>query len=249
MTRYKLTIEYDGRNFCGWQRQTNGPSVQETIEVAIRDFCGDSVILHVAGRTDSGVHAMGQVAHLDVEKDFPEETVRNALNFHLSKAHRPLDISILSAEKVSEDFHARFSATKRIYHYRISTRGAPLALENGKRWHVPSSLNIQAMQEAANCLIGHHDFTTFRAKHCQAKSPVKTLDQLDVEQSGDEILITASARSFLHHQVRNLVGTLRLVGEGKWSVADVKEALAQKDRAKGGPTAPAQGLYLLRVEY
>jgi tRNA pseudouridine38-40 synthase len=245
LPRYKFTIEYDGRPFVGWQRQDNGPSVQQAMEEAISAFCGETARLHCAGRTDAGVHALGQVAHVDLAKEAKPETVRDALNFHL----KPHPISVLQVEQVSERFHARLSAKGRAYLYRIVNRRAPLALERGRAWHVAVPLDEAAMHRAAQALVGRHDFTTFRASLCQARSPVKTLDALEVERQGLEIRVTARARSFLHHQVRNMVGTLELVGEGKWSERDVAQALEARDRAKGGPTAPAEGLYLATIAY
>jgi tRNA pseudouridine38-40 synthase len=245
MPRYRLTLEYDGRGFVGWQRQDNGPSVQAALEAAILGFCGESVTVHAAGRTDSGVHALGQVAHIDLAKDASADTVRDALNAHL----RPASVAVLEAAIVDETFHARFSAIERRYLYRIVNRRAPLALDVGRAWQVGYALDAAAMQAAAQRLVGQHDFTSFRAAECQAKSPVKTLDALVVTRDGDEIRVAARARSFLHHQVRNMVGTLKLVGEGKWTAADVTVALDARDRAKGGPTAPAEGLYLVAVRY
>ena len=245
MTRYKLTLEYDGSGFVGWQRQDNGPSVQAALEAAVAGFCSETVTAYAAGRTDSGVHALGQVAHIDVAKETTAETVRDALNQHL----KPDPVAVLSAEAVSEDFHARFSATGRRYLYRIVNRRAPLALERGRAWFIPGPLDAEAMQAAAQVLVGKHDFTSFRAAECQAKSPVKTLGRLVVRRDGEEIRVEAAARSFLHHQVRNMVGTLRLVGAGKWNADDVAAALARRDRAAAGPTAPAEGLYLVEVTY
>jgi tRNA pseudouridine38-40 synthase len=245
MARFKLTIEYDGTPFVGWQRQDNGPSVQVALEAAIKKFCGEDVVVTAAGRTDAGVHALGQVVHVDLTKDWPPETVRNALNFHL----QPDPVTILAAARAADDFHARLSATGRAYLYRILNRSAPPAVERNRVWHVPHELDADAMHVAAQSLIGHHDFTTFRASFCQAKSPMKTLDRLDVARVGDEIHVQARARSFLHHQVRNMVGTLKLVGQGKWAVRDVADALAARDRTKGGPTAPPDGLYLVSVTY
>jgi tRNA pseudouridine38-40 synthase len=245
MPRYKLTIEYDGTPFVGWQRQDNGPSVQAALEAAIQKFTGENVTTVAAGRTDAGVHALGQVVHADLAKDWPAGTVRDALNFHL----QPHPIAVLEAEAVPDDFHARLSAVERRYLYRILNRRALPAVDRDRVWHVPHPLDDVAMHEAAQVLVGHHDFTTFRASICQARSPVKTLDQLDVRRDGDEIRIVARARSFLHHQVRNMAGTLKLVGDGKWTRQDVAEALAARDRARGGPTAPASGLYLTGVRY
>ena len=245
MTRYKLTVEYDGSDFVGWQRQDNGPSVQAALEAAVAGFCGAPVPVHAAGRTDSGVHALGQVVHIDIAKETAADTVRDALNQHL----KPAPVAVLSAEAVDDDFHARFSATGRRYLYRIVNRRAPLALERGRAWFVPAPLDTEAMHAAAQVLVGQHDFTSFRAAECQAKSPVKTLDRLTVERDGEEIRVHAAARSFLHHQVRNMVGTLRLVGTGKWTADDVAAALERRDRAAAGPTAPADGLYLVEVTY
>jgi tRNA pseudouridine38-40 synthase len=245
MPRYKLTIEYDGGPFVGWQRQANGRSVQQAIEEAILGFAGETVTLHGAGRTDAGVHALGQVAHVDLVRDWPVDTVRDALNAHL----RPEPVAILWAEKVADDFDARFSARKRHYLYRISDRRAPLALDAGRVLAVPQKLDAETMHAAAQALVGKHDFTTFRAAECQAKSPVKTLDRLDVSREGDEIAIRATARSFLHHQVRSMAGTLKRVGEGAWPVPAVAEALAARDRDRCGPVAPPHGLYLVKVEY
>jgi tRNA pseudouridine38-40 synthase len=243
--RYKLTIEYDGGGFVGWQRQRTGASVQEAVETAIIRFCGENVRISAAGRTDAGVHATGQVAHVDLVRDFPPDTVRDAINFHL----KPAAVAVLHAERVTQDFHARFSAQARFYRYRIINRKAPPVLDRGQVWWVPKPLNVEAMAGAARCLEGHHDFSTFRAALCQAASPVKTLDRLDVAHSGHEITIEADARSFLHHQVRNMVGTLKWVGEGRWTRADVEAALAARSRARGGPTAPPQGLCLTAVRY
>jgi tRNA pseudouridine38-40 synthase len=245
MTRYKLTLEYDGGGFVGWQRQDNGPSVQEALEKAVAAFCGEVVTSFAAGRTDAGVHALGQVAHFDLEKETTADTVRDALNFHL----KPAPIAVLKAEAVTADFHARFSAKARLYRYRIVNRRPPLALDRGHAWLVWGELDAAAMQDAAQVLVGHHDFTSFRATLCQAKSPVKTLDLLEVRREGEEIFVNARAQSFLHHQVRNMVGTLKLVGEGKWTKADVAAALAARNRTAGGPTAPPEGLYLTEVWY
>ncbi len=245
MVRFKLTVEYDGGGFVGWQRQDNGPSVQQALEEAVAAFCGESVVVQGAGRTDAGVHALGQVAHLDLARPTSAETLRDALNFHL----RPAPVAVLAAEAVGDDFHARFSATARVYHYRIVNRRAPLTLERGRAWRVSQPLDAETMHAAAQLLVGRHDFTSFRAALCQSASPVKTLDQLDVAREGETLRVVARARSFLHHQVRNMVGTLKLVGEGKWSAARVAAALAARDRAAAGPTAPAEGLYLVEVWY
>ncbi len=245
MPRYKLTLEYDGGPFVGWQKQENGPSVQAALEAAIEKFCGERPVTAGAGRTDAGVHALAQVAHFDLAREWPAATVMNALNFHL----QPDPIAVLKAEIAPADFHARLSATRRHYLYRILNRRAPPAIERDRVWAVRTPLDAAAMREAAQALVGHHDFTTFRAATCQSKSPEKTLDALDVSRAGEEIHIVARARSFLHRQVRNMVGTLKLVGEGKWTSADVARALSARDRAAGGPTAPACGLYLTRVDY
>jgi tRNA pseudouridine38-40 synthase len=243
--RYKLTIEYDGTPFVGWQVQDNGLSVQGVLMAAVMAFCGESVTVAGAGRTDAGVHAFGQVAHLDLAKAWDADTVRDAVNAHL----RPHPVVVLEAEPVGADFHARFSARRRHYLYRIVNRRADLALEAGRAWRAPKPLDTDAMNEAAQQLVGRHDFTTFRAAGCQAKSPVKTLDRLEVVRDGEHVRIEASARSFLHHQVRSMVGSLVQVGEGKWSSRDIAAALAARDRAACGPVAPPQGLYLVRVEY
>jgi tRNA pseudouridine38-40 synthase len=245
MPRYKLTLEYDGGPFRGWQRQSDGDSVQQALEDAVRGFCGAEVEVVGAGRTDAGVHATGQVAHLDLARTVTPETLRNALNHHL----RPRPITVLEAALVQDDFHARFSATTRHYLYRIVNRRVPLALEAGRAWQVPTPLDAEVMQEAAQRLVGHHDFTSFRSALCQAKSPVKTLDRLAVKRLGDRLEITALARSFLHQQVRNMVGTLKLIGEGRWPIERIEAVLAARDRAAAGPTAPACGLYLVRVDY
>ncbi|MGZ5829265.1 MAG: tRNA pseudouridine(38-40) synthase TruA [Xanthobacteraceae bacterium] len=245
MPRYKLTIEYDGTPFCGWQIQDNGPSVQGALIEAIAAFTGERLGVNGAGRTDAGVHAFGQVAHVDLAKDWDADTVRDAINAHL----RPHPIAVLEAAIVAGDFDARFSAIKRHYLYRIICRRADLALDRNRVWRVTRKLDAAAMHQAAQRLIGNHDFTTFRAAECQAKSPVKTLDQLDVESAGEEIRVCASARSFLHHQVRSMVGSLVQVGEGKWTADDVTRALEARDRTACGPVAPAEGLYLVRVDY
>ena len=245
MPRYKLTLEYDGTPFVGWQRQENGPSVAGALVEAIERFAGERPDVSGAGRTDAGVHALGQVAHVDLEKEWDTDTVRDALNAHL----RPRPIAVIAAERAAVDFHARFSATARHYRYRIVNRRADLALEREHAWRIAKPLDAEAMHAAAQALVGHHDFTTFRSAECQAKSPEKTLDRLTVAREGEEIRIEASARSFLHHQVRSMVGSLALVGEGRWSADDLAKALAAKDRAACGPVAPAHGLYLVRVDY
>ena len=245
MPRYKLIIEYDGRPFVGWQVQDNGPSVQGLLAAAIAAFCGEEARVQGAGRTDAGVHALGQVGHVDLAKDWDEDTVRDALNAHL----RPHPVAVLNAERVADTFDARFSAIRRHYRYRIISRRADLTLERGLAWRIAKPLDSAAMHAAAQRLVGRHDFTTFRHAECQAKSPVKTLDRLDVERSADEIDVTASARSFLHTQVRSMVGALALVGEGKWTAADVSVALEKRDRVACAPVAPPDGLYLTRVDY
>ncbi len=245
MTRWKLTIEYDGTPFVGWQRQENGLSVQQVLEDAVKNLSGDENRIQAAGRTDAGVHARGQVAHVDISKPRSAKDMRDGLNFHL----RPHPVAILSAEEVPADFSARASAIEREYLYIINNRRASLALEQHRAWHVPFRLDETLMQDTAQILVGTHDFTSFRATECQAKSPVKTLDELSVTREGDHIYIKARARSFLHHQIRNLVGTLSLVGHARWTKQDVIDALEAKDRAKGGPTAPPDGLYFMRVTY
>ena len=245
MPRYKLIIEYDGAPFCGWQLQDNGASVQGALEDAIEKLSGERITVTGAGRTDAGVHALGQAAHFDLVKEFDPGKVRDALNHYL----RPDPVAVLDAAVADAEFHARFSATARHYLFRILNRRSPPALEDGRVWHVSHMLDADAMHAAAQVLVGQHDFTTFRAAECQAQSPVKTLDRLDVSRRADEIHIAASARSFLHHQIRSFAGTLKLVGEGKWAPRDVADALAAKDRARCGPVSPPDGLYLVRVDY
>jgi tRNA pseudouridine38-40 synthase len=245
MPRYKLTIEYDGTPFVGWQVQDNGPSVQGALIAAVAAFSGETVPVQGAGRTDAGVHALGQVAHFDLAAERDPDTVRDALNAHI----RPRPVAILAAERVPASFDARRSATQRHYLYRIVNRRPDLALERGRVWRVTRPLDAGAMHEAAQRLIGMHDFTTFRSTECQAKSPVKTLDQLDVARSGEEIQIIAAARSFLHNQVRSMVGSLVPVGDGKWGADDLSRILAARDRTACGVVAPPDGLYLVRVDY
>ena len=245
MPRYRIVIEYDGGPFVGWQRQANGPSVQHALEEAVRAFSGENVVVKGAGRTDAGVHALGQVAHFDLERERGTDTIRDAVNAHL----RPQPITVISAEEVAADFDARFSAKRRHYLYRISDRRAPPALDRGRVWWVMQPLAADAMHEAAQALIGQHDFTTFRSAECQAKSPVKTLDRLDVSRDGNEVIVRADARSFLHNQVRSMVGALKKVGQGKWPVGAVGEALEARDRSRSGPVAPPDGLYLVAVDY
>lgn len=245
MPRYKLTIEYDGGPFAGWQSQVAHATVQDALEAAVAIINGAPSTVQGAGRTDAGVHALGQVAHVDLVKEWDPFKLRNALNGNL----RPHPVSVLEAEPVADDFHARFSATRRHYLYRILNRRSPPALDRGKVWWLPVDLDAEAMHAAAQTILGNHDFTTFRAAQCQAKSPVKTLDRLDVARYGELIEIRSDARSFLHNQVRSMVGSLRLVGEGKWRVRDLRAALDARDRSACGAVAPADGLYLLRVQY
>ena len=253
-TRYKMTVEYRGTHYSGWQRQQDVPSIQQAIEAAIQKFSNQTVTIHAAGRTDAGVHAYGQVFHVDLapfSKPMDGFQIAKAINAHL----RPAPIAILDVETVSEEFHARFNASNKLYRYRIITRPSPLAIEQGLAWLFYRPLNVKAMQEAAQHLIGKHDFTSFRDSECQAKSPIRTLDRLDIttrpydNHGGQEIRIEAQAQSFLHHQMRNITGTLHLVGEGKWQPHDVKTALDAKDRRQAGPTALADGLYLMRIDY
>lgn len=245
MPRYRLTIEYDGGPYVGFQAQANGPSVQAALEAAVLAFCGQALRVQAAGRTDTGVHATGQVIHVDLEKDWPAETVMNALNAHL----RPQPIVVLDAAVAPEGWHARFSATGRAYRYRILNRNSPPALDRGKVWHVRKALDAAAMHAAAQALTGQHDFTTFRDLACQAKSPVKTLDQVNVARDGEAVTLDFAARSFLHRQVRSMVGSIAEVGLGRWSAADLKAALDAADRKACGPVAPPEGLYLVRVSY
>lgn len=247
MPRYRMTVEYDGAPYVGWQRQDNGPSVQGAIEKAILSLSGQKVSIRGAGRTDSGVHAMGQVIHADLEREWSPFKLQNALNAHLRLAGER--VSIVDIETASEFFDARFSALRRHYLYRIITRRAPLAIEAGKAWWVPKPLDHEAMHAAAQTLVGRHDFTTFRSAHCQANSPVRTLDRLDVTRSADLIEIRATAQSFLHNQIRSFAGTLKLAGEGKWTVDEVRAALDARDRKACGPVAPPDGLYFMQVDY
>lgn len=245
MTRYKLTLEYDGGAFHGWQKLGEGPSVQAALERAVHALSGETRDVTGAGRTDSGVHALGQVAHVDIEKPLAPGRIADALNAHL----RPDPIAVLSCEIAAPDFHARFDAKRRVYLYRIVDRRPPLVLERGRAWRTPRKLDVPAMHRAAQALLGQHDFTTFRDAQCQAKSPVKTLDRCDVLRAGDEVNVWCEARSFLHRQVRSMVGSLVEVGLGKWRERDLAEALAAADRARCGPVAPPDGLYLTRVDY
>lgn len=244
--RWKLTIEYNGAPYSGWQHQDHAPSVQKEIETAIFKFSGQQVRIHVAGRTDAGVHARGQVAHFDLDyRDIDPFDLAKAINAHL----RPQPIAVLQAGIVPEDFHARFSAKNKLYSYRLINRSAPLTIEQGMAWWFKKPLDDRAMHDAAQILLGQHDFTTFRDSECQAKSPVKSLQRFDITRHGEEIRFEVEGRSFLHHQVRNMVGTLILIGEGKWTKADLQAALDAKDRTKGGMTAPSDGLYLVRIDY
>jgi tRNA pseudouridine38-40 synthase len=245
MPRYRLTIEYDGTPFVGWQVQSDGVSVQGSLEAAIAKLTGETPGLRGAGRTDAGVHARGQVAHVDLEKEWPPDTLRDGLNFYL----KPRPVVVLACSAAPAGFDARFSATRRHYLYRILARRAPPALERNRVWWIPRAIDVDAMRDAASVLVGHHDFTTFRAAQCQAKSPMRTLDRLEVSQDDDEIRITASARSFLHNQVRSMVGSLKRVGDGKWTSDDLRAALEARDRTACGPVAPAAGLYLMAVDY
>ena len=249
MPRYKLTIEYECSGYCGWQKQDDQPSVQGSIAAAVKQFCGQETDVVGAGRTDAGVHATAQVAHVDLPQEYDPFRVMQGINFYLFNDAGANRIAILNAERVANDFSARFSAKKRHYLYRIINRRPRLGIEAGRAWHVIDDLDADAMHKAAQLLLGHHDFTSFRDTRCQAKSPEKTLEQLDIKRYGEEVRVFSSARSFLHHQVRNMVGSLVLVGKGKWQQEDVTAALKAKDRTKAGPTAPADGLYLVGVDY
>jgi tRNA pseudouridine38-40 synthase len=245
MPRYRLTLEYDGTPFLGWQVQPDGPSVQGRLVEAFRMLTRTTVDVRGAGRTDSGVHALGQVAHVDLEREYPLHVIREAVNYHV----RPDPVAILDVQQVPDTFDARFSAVARHYLFRILARRAPPAIDKYRVWWVPQTLDADAMIAAAPRLEGRHDFTTFRAASCQAKSPVKTLDRFRVSVHGDEIRIEASARSFMHNQVRSMVGSLKMVGEGKWSADDLSAALEARNRARCGPVTPPSGLYLVRVDY
>ena len=245
MPRYKLVIEYDGTLFSGWQRQINGPSVQQSVEESVEAFCGHPVRLHCAGRTDAGVHATHQVAHVDLDREWREDVVRDATNARLKQ----LPVAVLSAQLVPDDFDARISARRRYYFYRILDRRAQPALDRNRLWHVPVRLDHEAMDRAAKALLGHHDFTTFRAAECQANSPMRTLDRCDVVREGDEIVVYVNARSFLHHQVRSIVGCLKMVGMGRWPERKIGQVLAARDRSQCAALAPSAGLYLAGVDY
>ncbi len=245
--RYKITVEYDGTGLLGWQKQLDGPSVQEYLEKAVFGFLGQNTEVYGAGRTDAGVHALGQVAHFDLETSIDPFRVREAMNAHLRNLDAP--VSVLKAELVDENFNARFSAKGRSYIYRITNRRSPLVLDKYRSWWVYVPLDVEKMRAGAQFLLGHHDFTSFRAAKCQAKSPVKTLNKLDIVQNGENIAFYVEARSFLHHQVRNMVGTLKLVGDGHLAPEDIKTILESKNRASAGPTAPAHGLYLNQIAY
>jgi tRNA pseudouridine38-40 synthase len=245
VTRWRLTVEYDGAPFMGWQRQDHGPSVQQTLEQAIHHMTGELATIHAAGRTDAGVHALAMTAHVDVAKNLTEHRLREGLNALV----RPEPVSILAVERVADDWHARFTCIERRYLYRILNRRAPPALDAGRLWHIPVTLDAEAMQQGASLLVGHHDFTTFRSAHCQSESPVKTLDRLDVTHEGEEIHVHAAARSFLHHQIRSMVGCLALVGRGQWRSGDIGKALEARDRAALGLNAPPHGLYFVEAIY
>lgn len=245
MTRFALTLEFDGRPFMGLQRQAHGPSVQQAVEEAVRKITGETVTMHSAGRTDSGVHALGMVSHVDIAKDIAPFRLMEGLNAVL----RPDPIAVLACEVKPDGWHARFSCIGRRYIYRIRNRRAPLTLDRGREWHIARPLDADAMHRAAQALVGRHDFTTFRSVHCQAASPLKSLDRLAVRREGDGVLIEAAARSFLHHQVRSMVGTLALVGLGQWREEQVADALAARDRAALGLNAPAEGLYFVAARY
>ena len=245
LSRFRLTVEYDGRPFMGWQRQAHGQTVQQALETAIAAVTGEAAVTHAAGRTDAGVHARGQVAHVDIDKPIPAFRLMEAINAHL----RPAPIAVVSCVVAPDGFHARFDCSQRSYSYRIINRRAPLTVDLGLAWRVSAPLDAGAMHEAAQLLVGQHDFTTFRAAHCQALSPVKTLDRLDIGRSGDTILVAAAARSFLHHQVRSMVGCLKLVGEGGWSADRLRNALEAADRSALGLNAPPDGLTFIEARY
>ena len=245
MPRYRITVEYDGGPFCGWQMQDNGPSVQAALVEAVHKLASEHVQVFGAGRTDAGVHALGQVAHFDLYSRWRVDKIRDGLNFHL----KPQPVAVLEAEETDDEFHARFSATGRHYLYKLIARRSPLTVDRGHAWRVSKPLDVAAMHEAGQVLCGTHDFTTFRSAHCQAKSPVKSIDKVSVTQVGQTIWIEVSARSFLHNQVRSIAGSLKMVGEGAWSQGDMKDALEAADRSRCGPVAPPDGLYLVAVDY
>lgn len=245
MTRFALTVEYDGRPFVGWQRQTNGDSVQGALEAAVYAVTGERTDVQAAGRTDAGVHALAMRAHVDIAKPFAPFRLMEAINARV----RPAPVAVLACEAVADDWHARFSCTGRAYEYRIVNRRAPLTWEAGLAWQVPQPLDAAAMEAGAALLVGRHDFTTFRSAHCQADSPVRTLDRLDVVREGERVLVRAAARSFLHHQVRSMVGCLALVGIGRWQPKDIGAVLAARDRARLGLNAPPDGLFFVRATY
>ncbi|KKX31849.1 tRNA pseudouridine(38-40) synthase TruA [Rhizobium sp. LC145] len=247
MPRYRMSVEYDGTSYVGWQRQENGHSVQAALEGGVLSLTGERVSIRGAGRTDSGVHALGQVIHVDLSRQWAPYKLRNALNAHLMMAREK--VSVLEVQAVGDDFDARFSAIRRHYLYRILNRPSPLALEANRAWWVPKDLDHEAMHAAAQMLVGHHDFTTFRSVHCQATSPVRTLDRLDVTRTGDLVEIRATAQSFLHNQIRSFAGTLKLAGDGKMTPEDVRAALEARDRKECGPVAPPEGLYFVKVDY
>lgn len=247
MHRYRMLIEYDGSPYVGWQRQKNGPGVQAALERAVLAFTGEEVTLQVAGRTDTGVHALGQVSHVDLSRDWPERTVMDAINAHLAKHKEP--VAVLASAKVTDDFHARFSATARTYEYHIHNRMPPLTVDRTRAWWVKKHLDVDAMNAVGKLLLGTHDFTSFRAAQCQSLSPVKTLDRLEAVRAGERIVFTVHARSFLHNQVRSLVGTLKMVGEGAWDGARVLRILEARDHQLCGALAPPHGLYLAQVHY
>lgn len=245
MTRYRIKLEYDGTAFVGWQRQDNGLGVQQVLEHAVTAFTGENTAVYGAGRTDAGVHALAQIAHFDLDKNFSANKIREAMNAHV----RPHPVAVLAVDEISEDFHARFSATERSYVYKILNRRAPASIDRGRCWHVPVALDVDAMHDAGQVLVGQHDFTSFRATVCQAKTPVKTLTEISVNRIGDEVHTYVRARSFLHNQVRIIMGALRKVGEGRWTKQDLTDVLAARDRTHTGQTAPPQGLYLKEVRY
>lgn len=245
MPRYRITVEYDGGPFCGWQMQDNGPSVQAALVEALEKLTGERTQVFGAGRTDAGVHALGQVAHFDLPTDWKVDKIRDGLNFHL----KPAPVAVLEAAETDADFHARFSAVSRHYLYKMIARRSPLTVDRGRAWRITKPLDTAAMHAAGQVLIGTHDFTTFRSAHCQAQSPVKSIDVVSVTEIDGVIALKVSARSFLHNQVRSIAGSLKMVGEGAWSVEDMRTALDAADRNRCGPVAPPDGLYLVAVDY